>query len=126
MRTDLNPRHKSAVIDLLGRGYLLWQSHVDLKGLVKSILSLSFSEGEHVSCIKAARFTISQLASYNPALFMVALKEELMTSKKVKDRENGLWLIRSIAKRVGMKYRWVILSKPLWSSVANWIPFCLR
>jgi hypothetical protein len=100
---DINhSRYHSAVIDLLGRGYLLWQSYLDLKSLVKSILALSFSEMENTSCVKAARSTISQLASYQPNTFMLVLKEDMMTSKKLKDRENGLWLIGSIAKHVSI------------------------
>lgn len=108
-REELDSRHRSAIIDLLGRGYLIWQSYIDLRKLVKFILSLSFSEIEPTSCVKAARSTISQLAAYDPNVFVTSLKEEMLTSRKIKDRENGLWLIKSISKRVSIKFAVVYL-----------------
>lgn len=85
-------------MELLGKGFCLWQNAIPALAFLHTVFTLSFS-AERTRMTRAAKEALLAISKESPAMVIHTISAQLMHSTQIRDRENALLLISSLIKR---------------------------
>ena len=95
-------------IDLCSRGFNIWQSHVDVMGLLRSLFNLAtHTKKDGISTLNigaASRNAVLQLTSSNTPLVMTTLSMDILHVTDVQQRKSLMQMLAFLIRKV--IFRW--------------------
>ena len=102
---DDRPMCKVLAIDLCSRGFDIWQSYVDVIGLLRSLFNLAtHTEEDGITTLNvgaAARSAVLQVMSSNTPLVMTTLSMDILHVTDVQRRKSLMQMLAFLIRKVG-------------------------
>jgi WD repeat-containing protein 7 len=97
---------KMLAIDLCSRGFDIWQSYVDVMGLLRSLFNLaSHTKKDGITTLNvgsAARSAVLQITSTNTPLVMTSLSMDILHVTDVQQRKSLMQMLAFLIRKVGL------------------------
>ena len=106
---DDRPMCKMLAIDLCSRGFNIWQSYVDVMGLLRLLFNLAtHTKKDGVTTLNvgtAARSAVLQVMSSNTPLVMTTLSMDILHVTDVQQRKSLMQMLAFLIRKVGLTVR---------------------
>ena len=103
---DDRPTCKMLAIDLCSRGFDIWQSYVDVMGLLRSLFNLAtHTKKDGITTLNvgsAARSAVLQITSSDTPLVMTSLSMDILHVTDVQQRKSLMQMLAFLIRKVGL------------------------